>query len=115
MKTNLKKPTKETRSHHVKTRCHMPACQAVGCDIKCHLRVHINNVSGQAEIMHLGKRKFVTSANNPEIRGKKPRTRRKQWCPVAGCKTICRELDKQLLRAHQMTIGSVPYKMCKNI
>ena len=50
----------------------------VGCDIKCHLRVHINNVSGQAEIMHLGKRKFVTSANNPEIRGKKPRTRRKQ-------------------------------------
>ena len=57
-----------------------------------------------------GKRKFVTSPNNPEITGRKPRTRRNKWCPVAGCKTISTRLDKHPLRAHQMKIGSVPYK-----
>ena len=76
-----KEPTEETRSHHVKTWCRMPGCQAVGCDIKCHLRVHINNVSGQAEIMHLSKRKFVTSANNPKIRGKNLEPEEKKMVP----------------------------------
>ena len=105
-----KEETEETRSHHVKTRRCIPGCEAVVWDIKCHLRVHAkrgelhtNNVNGHAEIMRHGERKFVTSANNPEIRGEKPRTRREKWCPVAGCKTISARQDKHLLRAHHLT------------
>ena len=116
---SLKSPkdTKDTWSHHVKTRCHMPGGEGVVCDIKHHLGVrvkrgepHTDNIDGHAEIVHHSKRKFVTSANYPGIRGRKPRTRRKKWFPLAGCKTICTMLDKHLLRAHQMKIGSVPTK-----
>ena len=96
----------------------MPGCEGVVGDIKHHLMVrvkrggpHTDNVDSHAEIVRHGKRKFVTSANYPGIRGRKPRTKRKQWCPVAGCKTICTMLDKHLLGAHQMKIGSIPYKM----
>ena len=107
--------TAESWNHHVKTWSRMPCCEAVVCDIKRHLRVHIKrgqlDTDGHAEIMRHGKRKFKTSPNNPEIRGRKPRTRQNKWCPVPGCKTICTRLDKHPSRAHQMKIGSVPYKM----
>ena len=56
----------------------------VVCNIKHHLRVrvkrgepHTDNVDGHAEIVRHGKRKFVTSANYPGIRGRKPIARRK--------------------------------------
>jgi len=63
----------------------MPGCQAVVCNIKRHLRVHVKR--GELHINDIyghGKRKFMPYANNPEIRGKKPRTTRKKWCPVAS-------------------------------
>ena len=106
--------TEESWNHHVKACCRMPCCEAVVCDIK---RVHVKRVEldtddvyGQTDIMRHSKRNFVASPNNPEIRVRKPRTRRKKWCLVAGCKTICTRLDKLPLRADQMKIGSVPNK-----
>ena len=94
-----------------------PPREGVVCDIKRHLRVHFkrgehySDDDGHAEIMHHDKCKFVTSANYPEIRERKPTTRRHKWCHEPGCTTICARLDKHLLRAHQMNIGSVPCKM----
>lgn len=112
-KQTKKEETEETRSHRVKTWCCTPSCEAMVCDTKRHLRVHVkrgelhpDDIDGHAEIICHGKCKFIASANNPEIRGKKPKTRIKKWCPVAGCKTICARLDKHLLRAHQIKIGS---------
>ena len=112
-----KEGTEETRNHHVKTRGRMPRCEAVVCDIKRHLRAHVKrdelhtvDIEGHAEIMRLGKRKFMTSANNLEIRGGNLEPEEKRG-PVAGCKTICARLDKHLLSTHQMKIGSAPYKI----
>ena len=95
----------------MKTRCRMPGFKGVVCDIRRHLRVRVKRGephTNNSEIVCHGKRKFVTSANHPGIRGRKPRARRKNG---ALCKAICTMLDKHLLRAHQMKIGSVPYKM----
>ena len=56
-----KEETNESWNHHVRTWCRMPCCEAVVCDIKRHLRVHIkrgeldtNDVDGHAEIMRHG-------------------------------------------------------------
>ena len=102
----------------MKTRGRMPRCEAVVCDIKRHLRAHVkrdelhtNDTDGHAEIMRLGKRKFMTSANNPEIRGRKPRTRRKKGALWLAVRSSAQGY-KHLLSTHQMKIGSVPYKMC---
>ena len=36
-----KEEMKATRSHHVRTRCLIPGCEAVVCDIRRHLMVHV--------------------------------------------------------------------------
>lgn len=66
----------ETHSHHFRTRCRMHGCEAVVCDIRQHLMVHVkqgqlhaDDVEGYAEVMRHGKRKHVVSKGNPEVRG----------------------------------------------
>ena len=84
-KKNMEKQIKkeemgEIRSHHVRTRCRMPGCKALVCDIKRHLKVRVkrgeldaDDLDGHCEIMRHGKQKFRQSAGKPEIRGKKRR------------------------------------------
>ena len=37
--------------------------------------------------------------------------RRNKWCPVPDCTTICTRLKKHLNGAHQIKIGSMPYRV----
>ena len=86
-KQEEKEETEATRSHHVRTRCRIPGCEAVVCDIRRHLMVHVkrqeiheDDVEGIAEVMRHGKRKHVVAKGNPEVRGtatKKPKKRQK--------------------------------------
>lgn len=51
---------------------------------------------------------------NPEVRGsatKKQKKRRKKWCPVPDCTTVCVRLDKHLTRKHKIRLGSAPYRL----
>ena len=67
----------ETRSHHARSRCRMPGCEAVVCNMRRHLKqVHVkqgelneDDVDGCVEVMRHGKRKHVLSRGNPEVRG----------------------------------------------
>ena len=109
-----------TRSHHVRIRCRIPGCEAVVCDIRRHLMVHVKaeqinqaDVEGIAEVMRHGKRKHVIARGNPQVRGsdKKKIKKKKKWCPVANCTTVCSRLDKHLTRKHKNKPGSNPYKI----
>lgn len=70
-------------------------------------------MDGHAKVMRHGKQKYLSTQGNPEIWGKTKTTkkRRNKWCPVPGCTTICTRLHKHLNGAHQIKIGSVPYRV----
>ena len=82
------------------------------------MRVHVKNgdlhpddLDNYAEIMHHGKRRTLTSTGNPEVKGKRVVKRRKKWCPMPSCATICVRMDKHLQTVHKMKVGTVPYKI----
>ena len=47
-KKEEKEEMEEPRSHHVRTRCRIPGCEAVVCDIRRHLMVHVKSRKNQA-------------------------------------------------------------------
>ena len=120
-KNTGKEEMENTHSHHVCTRCRMPCCEAMVCDIRRHLMVHVkrgevdaDDVDGCVEVMRHGKRKYVVSKGNPEVRGsttRKQKVRRKKWCPVPDCTTVCVRLDKHLTRKNKIKLASVPYRV----
>ena len=75
--------------------------------------LHPEDVESYAEVMRHGKRKHVIAKGNPKVRGtaKKQKRRKKKWCPVPDCTTVCVRLDKHLIRKHKIKPGSVPYKI----
>jgi len=120
-KKNRKEEMAETRPHHVRTSCRMPRCESVVCEIRRHLMVHVkwgeldaNDVDGYVEVMRHGKRKHLVSKGNPEVRGstkRKQKERRKKWCSVPDCTTVCVRFDEHLTRKHKIKLGSVPYRV----
>ena len=61
-KKEEKEDMEETRSNHVRTRCHIPGCEAEVCDFRRHLMVHVkrgqinqDDVEGITEVMRHGK------------------------------------------------------------
>ena len=116
-----KKPEKKVqgRSHHVQVKCRIPGCGVKVRDIRRHLVTHVkreelhaDDVNAYAEIMRHGKQKTLFSTGNPEKRGKTPPVRRrKTWCPMPHCDTICVCMDKHLQTDHHLKVGTVPYKI----
>ena len=99
-------------------RCRIPGCDARVCDIKRHLRTHLKrqeineeDIDSHAEIMRHGKQKSLVSSGNPSKRGKTSVRRRKKWCPMPQCTTICVRMDKHLQHDHNLKVGTVPYKV----
>ena len=61
--------------------------------------------------MRHGKQKTLISSGNPK-KGKKTSVhRRKKWCPMPQCNTICVRMDKHLQNVHHLKICTVPYKV----
>ena len=91
-KQEEKEEMEATRSHHVRTRCRIPGCEAVVCDIRRHLMVHVkreeieqDDVEGIAEVMRHGKSKHVVAKGNPEVHGtatKKQKKEKKNGVPL---------------------------------
>ena len=111
----------ETHSHHIRTQCRMPHGEGVVWDIRRHLMVHVKwgeldaeDMDGYVEVRRLGKCKHVVSKGNPKVRGsttRKQQVRRKKWCPVPDCTTVCVRLDKHLTKKHKIKLRSVPYRV----
>ena len=109
---------KGARGHHVQVRCRIPGCSAWVCDIKRHLRTHLkreeineDDIDSYAEIMQHEKQKSLVSSGNSSKRGKTSVRRRKKWCPMPQCTTICVRMDKHLQHVHTLRVGTVPYKV----
>ena len=106
------------RSHHVQVKCRIPGCSARVFEIKRHLQTHLkrneihaHDIDSYVEIMQHGKQKTLVSSGNPEKRGKTSVPRRKKWCPMLQCNTICARMDKHLQNVHNLKVGTVPYKV----
>jgi len=107
------------RSQHVKVKCRIPGCGVNVCDIRRHLltdvkrkELHADDVNAYAEIMWHGKQKTLVSTGNPAKRAKTPPVRRrKKWCPMPHCNTICVRMNKHLQTVHHLKVGTVPYKI----
>ena len=118
----LQKPKKPEekggRSHHVEVKCRIHGCGVKVFDIRRHLlthvkrkKLHADDVNTYAEIMRHGKQKTLISSSNPK-KGKKTSVhRRKKWCPMPQCNTICVRMEKHLQNVHHLKIGTVPYKV----
>ena len=118
----LQKPKKPEekggRSHHVEVKCRIHGCSVKVFDIRRHLlthvkrkKLHADDVNTYAEIMRHGKQKTLISSSNPK-KGKKTSVhRRKKWCPMPQCNTICVRMEKHLQNVHHLKIGTVPYKV----
>ena len=53
-------------------------------------------------------RKETQRSEGPQQKNKK---KKKKWCPVTDCTTVCARLDKHLIRKHKIKPGSVPCKV----